>query len=203
MKKHFTISLALACLSLLASCANPINDYTRARYYEAGMQAEQAGDLKAARMYYGRAQINAQIGNLGPAKEAYACYEWARVTGYLGMHADSEKGFVDSLALVDKAKGEADKLRAPALAEYGRLLHDTGQHTKALPIYEKADFELQKLGILKIDALGYAAFLDDYAGSLKEAGLVDRAAAISARSATIRLEHKGETPHFEARRYKA
>lgn len=195
--------LSIALLSLLASCANPINDHTGARYYEAGMQAEHAGDLKAARMYYGRAQINAQIGKLGSAKEAYACYEWARVTGYLGMYADAEKGFVDALTLIEKAKGEADKLRPPALSEYARLLHDTGQHAKAVPIYEKADSELQKLDILKIDALGYAAFLDDYAGSLNEAGLGDRAAAILARSAAIRLEHKGETPHFEARRYKA
>lgn len=167
------------------------------------MQAEQGGDLKAARMYYGRAQINAQIGNLGPAKEAYACYEWARVTGYLAMYAGSEKGFVDALALIEKAKGEADKLRAPALAEYARLLHDTGQHVKAVPIYEQARVELEKIDILKIDALGFAAFLDDYAGSLKEAGLVDRAAVISARSDAIKQEHKGGTPHFEARRYKA
>ena len=62
--------LCFACLALLASCANPINDYTRARYYEAGMEAERGGDLKLARMYYGRAQVNAQIGNLGPAREA-------------------------------------------------------------------------------------------------------------------------------------
>ena len=99
------------------------------------MQAEQAGDLKSARMYYGRAQINAQIGNLGPVKEAYACYEWARVTGYLGMYADSAKGFVDALALIEKAKGEADKLRAFGVGgDVPRLLHDTDQHAKAVPI---------------------------------------------------------------------
>ena len=47
--------LCFACLALLASCANPINDYTRARYYEAGMEAErlltgitQLSELKAS-----------------------------------------------------------------------------------------------------------------------------------------------------------
>lgn len=202
MKKPSIICVPLACLSLLASCANPINDYTRARYYEAGMQAEQAGDLKAARMYYGRAQINAQIGNLGQAKEAYACYEWSRVTGYLGMYADSEKGFSDALALIEKAKGEADQLRAPALAEYARLLHDTGQHAKAVPIYDQASVELEKIGILKIDALGYAALLEDYADSLKAAGFATKSAEVAARSFAIRQAHKGESPRFEARRYR-
>lgn len=203
MKNLSLIVLSIALICLLASCAIPINDYTHARYYEAGMQAEHAGDIKAARMYYGRAQINAQIGNLSSAKEAYACYEWARVTGYLGIYADAEKGFVDALTLIEKAKGEAEKLRPPALSEYARLLHDTGQHAKAVPIYEKAESELQKLDILKIDALGYASFLDDYADSLKAVGFVEKSAEVAARSAAIRQEHKSVAPKFEARRYKA
>jgi hypothetical protein len=50
--KHASLIVLSAPLSLLGSCANPIIDYTRARYYEAGMQAEHAGDLNAARMSY-------------------------------------------------------------------------------------------------------------------------------------------------------
>ncbi|HZP59763.1 MAG TPA: tetratricopeptide repeat protein [Opitutaceae bacterium] len=189
-------------LSLLAGCANPINGYTAQQYYEYGVQAEKGGDLALAQRNYSRAYGNAQMGNLGPKAEAYYLYEVARVTGYAGMYAESEKEFLDVLTLIEKAKGEADKLRAPALAEYARLLHDTGQHAKAVPIYEKAVAELERVGILTLDPLGFAALLDDYAGSLAAAGFSQRAAEISSRSASIKEAHKGDSPKFEPRRYK-
>ncbi len=203
MKNLPLIVLGLACLSLLAGCANPINGYTAQQYYESGVQAEKGGDLALAQRNYSRAYGNAQMGNLGPKAEAYYLYEVARVTGYAGAYAESEKAFLDVLALIDKAKGEADKLRAPALAECARLLHDTGQHAKAVPIYEKAVSELERVGILTLDPLGFASLLDDYAGSLAAAGFSQRSAEISSRSASIKEAHKGELPKFEARRYKA
>ncbi|MBL9208348.1 MAG: tetratricopeptide repeat protein [Opitutaceae bacterium] len=143
------------------------------------------------------------MGNLGPRAEAYYLYELARVTGYAGSHAESEKAFLEVLALIDKAKGEADKLRAPTLSEYARLLHDTGQHSKAVPIYEKVVSELERVGILSSDPLGFTALLDDYAGSLAAAGFAQRSAEVASRSASIKEAHKGGSPSFEARRYKA
>jgi hypothetical protein len=82
-------------------------------------------------------------------------------------------------------------------------LHDTGQHAKAVPIYEKAVAELERVGILTLDPLGFAALLDDYVGSLAAAGFSERSIEISNRSASIKEAHKGESPKFEARRYKA
>jgi tetratricopeptide (TPR) repeat protein len=204
MKSTILVSLGV-CVSaaLLGSCANPINARTAQNYYEFGVQAERAGDLALARRNFSRAYGNAQMGNLGPAAEASYLYEYARVTGYSGSYDESEKAFLDVLALIDKAKGEADKLRPPALAEYSRLLHDTDQHQKAVPVYEKATAELEKVGIESSDPLGYAAFLDEYAQSLTAAGFTERASAISARSSSLKSEHKNATPHFQARRYKA
>jgi tetratricopeptide (TPR) repeat protein len=202
MKPTPLIILSVVCLSVLVSCSNPINAYTGSRYYEAGEQAERAGDLQLARQNFHRAYINAQIGNVGPAAEAYALYDWSRVTGYLGMHAESQKGFSAVLALIPKAKGEADKLLAPALSEYARLLHDTGQHSKAVTIYEKAVAELEKNKILTIDPMGFASLLDDYAGSLAAAGFSERSAGITTRSTSIKEMHKGTRATFKARRYK-
>jgi tetratricopeptide (TPR) repeat protein len=195
--------LVCTVAALLGGCSNPINAYTAQRYYEAGMQAESAGDLALARRNYSRAYGNAQMGNLGPKAEAYPLYEYARVTGYAGSYAESEKAFLDALALIDRAKGEADQLRPPALAEYSRLLHDTGQHQKAVPVYERAVAELEKIGIGSSDPLGYAALLDDYAESLTAAGLTERAAVISARSSALKAGHKNESPRFQIRRYKS
>lgn len=195
----------IVCVSavLFSSCANPINARTAQNYYQYGVQAERAGDLAQARMNFSRAYGNAQMGNLGPAAEASYLYEFARVTGYTGNYEESDKAFLDVLALIDKAKGEADKLRPPALAEYSRLLHDTGQHQKAVPVYEKAMAALEKVGIESSDPLGYAALLDEYAESLTAAGFQARASAILERSSSLKAEHKNATPHFQARRYKA
>lgn len=202
MKTLLLISLSLACLSLLTNCANPINARTAQRYYEDGVRAERGGDLVLAQRNFSRAYGNAQMGNLGPKAEAYYLYEFARVTGYAGEHAESEKAFLDVLSLIEKSKGEADTLRPPTLSEYARLLHDTAQHAKAVPIYEKAVTDLERVGILTADPLGFASFLDDYAGSLAAAGFPQRAAAVASRSASIKEAHKGVSPQFEARRYR-
>ena len=77
------------------------------------------------------------MGNLGPTPEAYAMYEWSRVTGYLGMYANAEKGFNDVLALIEKSGGKAENLRPPTLTELARLLHDTNQYEKAIKAFEK------------------------------------------------------------------
>ena len=109
MRKPSLTILGLACLSLLAGCANPINGYTAQQYLEYGFQAEKGGDLALAQRNYSRAYGNAKMGNLGPKAEAYYLYEVARVTGYAGAYAESEKEFLDVLALIDKAKGQGEQ----------------------------------------------------------------------------------------------
>ncbi len=194
---------ACVAATMLNSCANPINARTAQTYYEYGVQAERAGDVALARRNFSRAYGNAQMGSLGPAAEASYLYEYARVTGYAGEYEESQKAFLDVLGLIEKAKGAADRLRAPALAEYSRLLHDTGQHGKAVPIYEEAVVALERVGIQSSDPLGYAALLDEYAESLRLAGLAEKAAEIAARSEALKAAHPNERPHFQARRYKA
>jgi tetratricopeptide (TPR) repeat protein len=190
----FLSTAACVAAALLSGCANSINAHTAQRYYESGVQAERANNLALARRNFSRAYGNAQIGNLGPAAEASYLYEYARVSGYAGEYEESAKAFIDVLALIDKAKGEADKLRPPALSEYARLLHNSGQHQKAVPIFEQATAALEKVGIESSDPLGYAALLDEYAESLNAAGFPDRASAISRRSASLKTMHKDESP---------
>ncbi len=195
-------SLSFVLSLLISSCSNSINEYTASQYYEFGIQAETADDLPLAQRNYSRAYKNAIMGNLGPKSEAYYLYEYARVTGYAGNYQESEKAFIDVLALIKKAEGEADDLRAPALAEYSRLLHDTDQHQKAIPIYEKAVIELELLDIESDDPIGFAILLDDYAESLSAAGFSERATRTANRSARLKANHKNTEPRFQGRRYK-
>jgi tetratricopeptide (TPR) repeat protein len=197
------MAICAAASALVCSCANPINAKTADNYYESGVQAELAGNLPLAQRNFSRAHLNAQLGHLGPAAEASYLYEYARVTGRSGNIQESEKAFTDTLALIDKANPKADKLRAPALSEYSRLLHDTGQHRKAAPVFERAVVELDKTGVESSDPIGYAGYLDDYAKSLRAAGQASKASSASSRAAALRARHPGKKAHFQRGRYPA
>ena len=167
------------------------------------MAAEQAGNLSVAREQFQQAYQRAQTESLGPGPAACALYEWSRITGYMGSRAESEKGFLTVLDLIDKSAGQAEALRAPTLCELARLLHDTGQHARAIPIYEKALVELHKRGAPQKDPFGFVEFLDDYALSLRAVGDHEIAKAVSQRSAAIKEDNSAAAsdPLPKARRY--
>jgi tetratricopeptide (TPR) repeat protein len=194
-------AVGLVGILFVTGCANPINARTGERYYTAGMAAEENEELVLARKNYSRAYANAQVGFLGPTAEAYSLYEWSRVTGYLGNYSEAEKGFLDVLDLIEKAKGKADKLRSPALCEYARLLYDTDQHSKAASIFERAVGELEMSGALKIDPLGYASFLEDYSRSLAAVKSMRKSAEVERKAQAIRASHQDAKPAVKQRRY--
>lgn len=138
---------------------------------------------------------------LGPTEEAYPLYQWSRVTGYLGKYDEAEQGFTKVLALIDQAHGDAHRLLPPTLCELARLLHDTNRHTEAVPIYQRAVAELEKVDALKTDPLGFAAFLDEYTESLRKAGFDARADEIAAKSTSIKGQNRGGSAKFAPRRY--
>ena len=169
--------------------------------YVEGIRAEDAHDLNRARQHYYNAYTDVQKRNFGPAAQARPLYEWSRVTGHLGNYDEAEQGFTKTLGLIEQAHGDAYKLLPPTLCELARLLHDTDQHAKAVPIYERAVVELDKVNMLKVDPLGFAAFLDEYSESLRQAGFALRADEIAARSASIKEQNKGGSAKFVRKRY--
>ena len=200
MKRIVILLLIVSCF-LLGCVKNPINAKTGENYYEWGMEAERNGDYALARQNYSRALANAQMGNLGPTPQAYALYEWSRVTGYLEMYDEAEKGFKDTLVLIDKAGGKAEDLRPPALLELARLLHDTNQHQKAIPVYETALTVIDKLNIENTDPIGFAIVLDDFSESLRAVGNVSYAEKIASKSLALKDANKGVKPGFVGKRY--
>lgn len=198
--RHFVVS-ACFIFGISGCIQNPINAYTGSRYYDNGVQAEAAGDLTLARENFSRAYINAVAGSLGTATQALCLYEWSRVTGYLGMSTDAEKGFGDTLVLINKAEGEADSLRPPLLAEMARLFHDTNQHNKAIAAYAKAVLELDNVSAEATDPIAMAQFLDEYAESLRQVGDSSTADEVAKRAATIRQSNPGRSALFVPRRY--
>ena len=202
MKNYLVLLITVLILIITAGCvSNPVNRKTASNYYDAGSEAEQMGDYKVARINYYRAYQNAKMGNLGKKSEAYALYEWSRVTGYLGLYSESQKGFSDTLDIIAESEGEADELLAPTLSEYARLLHDTGQHEKAIEVYEMATGELEKVGIMESDPVGYSVFLEEYSISLEKAGLSERSSEVASKALVIRQPYGNEKPKFDGKRY--
>ena len=199
MKWISALVATLLIAILLAGCLNPAHAHNARRYHETGMAAEKAGDLKLARKYYARAFANADIGFLSLAPKAYAHYDYSRVIGYLGEHREAELGFSNVLRWIDKAAPKADDLRAPALSEYARLLHDTGQHDKALPLFERAVVELDRRETEAKDPIGLAEFLDDYAASLQATRR--SAEAVTLRARQLREANKGHIAKQKVKRY--
>ena len=195
------VCFVLTALIIAAGCANPINARTATRYYDAGAAAEDRGDFVLARQYFHRMYVNTQIGFLGPAAEAHSLYEWARVSGYLEKREDVEWAFPRVLELIVQAKGKADDLRAPALSEFARYLYDTRQHERAVSVFHDAVAALEARGIEKEDPVGYAAFLDEYAESLKSLGRANEADALLKRAAGLRNAHPGVGPTYKPKRY--
>jgi TPR repeat protein len=169
---------------------------------KAAEKAEARNDFSQARDHYQRAYEIAHSRGLGPGHEAFPVYERARETGYLGRFEEAEQGFVQTLKLIEQADGFSDRLRTPTICEMARLFHDTGQDAKAVPIYGQALVALEKTGAEKTDPIAFAAFLDDYAASLKATGYQAQAQEIAARSDAIKLQNKGKATKFIARRYR-
>jgi tetratricopeptide (TPR) repeat protein len=192
--KLMALGIIAALPVVLCGCLNPITAGTADRYYAWGMEAEKSGDLKSARKFYSRAFWNAQAAYTGSSAsahraKAYTLYELSRVTGYLGDHGQAEQGFSNVLVLIEKAAPKADRLRAPALCEYARLLHDTSQHERALPFFERAITEAELRKAHEFDPIGMADFLDDYAASLRASS--HKADAITAKARALREANKG------------
>ncbi|MBW8780908.1 MAG: tetratricopeptide repeat protein [Verrucomicrobia bacterium] len=196
--KKVVLLLSLLGLSLsFSGCiSNPINAYTASRYFESGRQQEAAGNMEAARVNFSRAYGNTVMGNLPPAAKAHTLYEYARISAYLAERAEAEKGFIEVLALIKQAQGEADSLRAPTLAEYARMLRDQGDHSKAVPIYDEAVTEMEKRSAETKYPVDFAHFLEDVAENLRAAGLVARADETTARASALMAKNPGAVPAF-------
>jgi tetratricopeptide (TPR) repeat protein len=194
--------IGVCCITVLAAgCANPINARTAQNYYKRGSVAESQGDFEGAREAYYRSYVNTEIGNLGSGAKAYALYEWTRINGYLGNRPFVETNFPRVLELIAKSKGEAEKLRTPALCEFARFLYDTGQHERAVPVFRDALIGLDGAGAKESDPITVADFLDHYAQSLKKAGHLDESEVVQKRAQSLRDANPGKTSRFKAQRY--
>lgn len=197
MKRLLIVSLVF----LVGGCANPINRYTAARYYEMGTEAEYQGNLEAAREAYRRAFLNSDWGFLGAGAKASTLYEYGRVSGYLCFHDEAEKALKESLVYQDKDASARAQLRVPTLLELARFYYDTGRKADALLYYEEGIGLVRKLNIEKTEPVRFAIVLEEYAECLKVAERMDAAEIIEEEANRLKAAHVGQALEEPFQRY--
>lgn len=134
-------------------------------------------------------------------QRSLAAYDWGRATGRLGAYKDAERAFWYSLQL-EKTRNvpEKDKLVASRYYELARLYHALGKQKEAIQCYRDALATTDKRSI-RIDPIGFAAVLDEFASYLNEAGQTNEAISFRAQSIELRRNNPGKDAKFKLEPY--
>lgn len=195
---HSITKLAALTIAItFAGCANPINLKTSQNYTASGYQAIQAGEWFKARMAFGRAITNAELGGANAQTKAVLYYEYGRSSGVICDWAEAEKGLNQAYEL-DKQTGGPSYM---SLYELARMNFDRKHYPEAFAYFSRVASEFTRIQADTRDPLGYAAFLDEYAITLKETGNTEEALRQMARADDLRNTFPGRDSHTEKTPY--
>lgn len=197
-----TCALGAFALLILTGCANPVVDHTWSRYTNAGNVERARGNLTAAEEAHRRAVINAQIGHLGPEKEAIALHNLALVKRDLCKLGEAEQLFRRALELREKNPGTPTANLTGTIFESAQLQYDRGHYAEATALMERGLPFIEQMGIERMDPTGFAHLLGQYADALRrvartaDAEPIDTRAKALATAHGVDLQQKPETAPF-------
>ncbi|HEX7969655.1 MAG TPA: tetratricopeptide repeat protein [Stellaceae bacterium] len=198
MIRTLTVLVAAAALS---GCAHEINIRNAARYHNAGLAAEQAGDYNLAERDYFRALINFRDGGAPEADLSMEIYNLGRMEGY-NCKYDQAKGHLgEALAMEERLSGPESKFTTKRLFELARLAYDRGEYGDAATYYARGIPAAQKRGIEQSDPGTLADALDEYAAALRQSGQADSATRAAAEASSVRAAHPGASAKYNFVRY--
>jgi tetratricopeptide (TPR) repeat protein len=198
MRRGIILVFLIPCLT---GCLWNIYRVKAQQYYDAGVQAEKAGDLEWAKENYLRALENAKRGHSPKSGISTATYDLGRVTGYLCEYDQAEKLLLQSLRMQEELTGPDSAAVTTRLFELARFYHDRGRYSESIPYYARGVSAVKTPNTGAGDPAGYAADLEDYADSLRKTGRTDKAEEFQARSGEIRNRHQGKSSDFLPMRY--
>lgn len=193
--KRYLVVFALALF--VVGCANPINRHTAGKYSQAAYSAMKSGDWFNARMYFGRAIQNAKIGGVDTKAMAVLWYEYGRSSGVICDWPEAERGLNEAYKLDSETGGPAYM----SLYEFGRMNYDRKQYAKAVEYFARVKVEFDKLQADTRDPLGYADYLEEYAGALEKTGNNAEAKKHRARAVELRKAFPGKDAQTEKTPY--
>lgn len=195
------ILLLLAPLFTLG-CATDLNRINASKYYELGLRAEAAGDYRGAHEAFRRALINAGSANARPEYVSAVKYNLGRMTGYLCDYTQAESILLDSLQTEQRLRSSAPGNITKRLSELARLTYDMGKYPESAAYFERVLPEIERLGVVEKDPVGFALFLEDYASALEKKGDASKAAEIAARAVELKAKHPGRAAGFTPVHYR-
>ncbi|MBK6657198.1 MAG: tetratricopeptide repeat protein [Proteobacteria bacterium] len=184
---------ALLALVFISACANPIVEETAREYYLGGRRNAEQGNWKDARIAFGRALANADLGHVDDKRKAVLAYDYGRASGVICDWAESESGLKRALELDTKTNGPVHM----SLLELARMYHAKGDLESALQHFRMGRDALDNLHADTQDPVGYVDILHEYRSVLTEAGNADEARTVSDREAEVRKRLKGSEPKHD------
>lgn len=190
-------SVFMLAVLAVAACANPINRRAATNYASAAHNAQQAGDWSTARMYWGRAALNAELGRVPPQALAILWYEYGRSSGVICDWAEAEVGLTKAHELDRESNGPT----CMSLFELARMNFDRQRYREALTYFDRVLPEFEEIQMDTMDPLGHAYFLDEYATSLEKVRRGGEAKRHRRRSAELRRTFPNREAHTEKTPY--
>jgi tetratricopeptide (TPR) repeat protein len=169
----------------VSACANPLNERTAHRYYDAGERAFATGNLPLAKENFSRALINARLGHMGPKAEVQVLKQLGRTLGNMCEQDEAEKAFLAALAIEEKENGDNLVPTFPTKLELAQFSFDTGRFEKATDYFARAFAAAGKI-LEEKDPISIAVLLDDYAKALSRTGNTAGASDARARAQALR-----------------
>lgn len=190
------LAILIGSTVLLAGCAHDINLKNAETYYLAAVRAEQAGNYAGAKEGYRRALINARLGKAPQQGISAATYGYGRMAGYTCDYSEAETALIEALRLEQSLPAPSQANVTSRLTELARLSYDMGKPVEASNYYERAIPLLQSQDITRLDPLGYAIFLEDYARALDDSGQGQKAAGPRREAAALRAANPSAKAKF-------
>lgn len=186
----------------LASCVNPINQHTAAKYHSWGHDAEQAGNYTLAELNYERALANARLGHSPDAGISMAMYNLGRVKGYLCKYDEAEQLLAEALKIEEKVTGPESGITTMRLFELAHLHFDRERYAASLSYFSRAIPVVKKLGVESSDPIAFADVLDQYAIALGKTGHSTEGTDRKREADVLRAKYPGKTAGFKPISYK-
>lgn len=195
--KHIALkALALVPVLSIVGCVGAINMKNADRYYDAALQSEWAGDFEHSKEMYYRSFVNARSGSASTEYISATLYGYGRMLGYTCDYTASNEALKESLELEKSISDTVTSNITKRLSELGRLNLARESYAEAAAYFGEASPELERLGMLKSDPVGYALYLEDYAKALAQSGQTKQSDSILLKAKNIRNSNADVTAKF-------
>jgi tetratricopeptide (TPR) repeat protein len=188
---------------LVSGCAPQINSINANKYYDSGLAAEQSKSYTQAKEMYYRALVNARSGNATKEYVSATLYNYGRMLGFTCDYTHAVEAVKESLAIEKGISPVNNSNIAKRLSELGYLAIALGLNAEAATNFSEATPLLEKYGVIESDPIGYAKYLEIYAGALKSSVQPEKAKEISSKSENLIIQHAELKQQFTPVNYQA